>query len=97
MKLSELCKMIENSIHSHTYPHLTDNQKTLANLVQVINRSNSEDLHSNSIIIEVRIREFYFISNYVSNMQHLPGIIELDVLDSFKMLCRKIERLDMKI
>jgi hypothetical protein len=33
----------------------------------------------------------------VSNMQHLPGIIEIDALDSFKMLCRRLERIDKSI
>jgi hypothetical protein len=27
-------------------------------------------------------------------MQHLPGIIEIDILDSFKMLCRRLERIE---
>jgi hypothetical protein len=27
-------------------------------------------------------------------MQHLPGIIEVDILDSFKMLCRRLQRID---
>jgi hypothetical protein len=26
------------------------------------------------------------------NIQHLPGVIEMDVLDSYKMLCRRLER-----
>jgi hypothetical protein len=29
----------------------------------------------------------------VPNIQHLPGVIEMDVLDSFKMLCRRVARI----
>jgi len=32
------------------------------------------------------------MNNYVSELNHLPGIIELDTLDSFKMLSRRIDR-----
>ena len=94
MKISELCKMIEDSIHSEKYP-LEGNQRHLASLVQVINRSQSaDDLKSNDIKIEVRIHDLYVLSNYVQNIQHLPGVIEMDVLDFFKMLCRRLERID---
>jgi hypothetical protein len=90
MKISELCKMI----HSEKYP-LEGNQRHLASLVQVINRSPSaDDLKSNDIKIEVRIHDLYVLSNYVQNIQHLPGVIEMDVLDFFKMLCRRLERID---
>jgi hypothetical protein len=92
MKISELCKMIEDSIHSGKYPLQDKQQKHLINLVQVINRSDSEDLKSNDIKIEIRIKNLYIINNYVSNIQHLPGVIEIDVLDSFKMLCRRLEK-----
>jgi hypothetical protein len=37
------------------------------------------------------------VSNYIPNIQHLPGVIELDVVDSFKMICRKLDRLDQGI
>jgi hypothetical protein len=30
-------------------------------------------------------------------MQHLPGIIEVDILDSFKMLCRRLARIDKSV
>ena len=92
MKVSDLCKMIEDSIHSGRYP-LSDTQKRFANSVQVINRSDSDDLQSHVIKIEVRIGDLYIISNYVPNLQHLPGVIEQDVLDFFQMLCRRLERL----
>ena len=92
MKISELCKMIEDSIHSGKYPLQDKQQKHLTNLVEVINRSNTEDLKSSDIKIEVRIQNLYTINNYVPNIQHLPGVIEIDVLDSFKMLCRRLER-----
>ena len=96
MKVSELCKMIEDSIHLGRYP-LDDNQTRLANLVRVTNRSLSSDndLKSNNddIKIEVRIKNLYVLSNYIQQMEHLPGIIEMDILDSFRMICRRLERI----
>ena len=95
MKVSQLCKMIEDSIHNGKYP-LEDQQKYFANSLQVINRSDSDyDLKKGSgeIKVEVRIQGLYVTSNYVSNIEHLPGIIEVDVLDSFKMLCRRLGRI----
>lgn len=94
MKISELCKMIEDSIRSGRYPLVNDTQKKLAGALQVTNRSDTEDLKSSDIRIETRVQELYVITNYVPNIQHLPGVIELDVVDSFKMICRKLERLD---
>jgi hypothetical protein len=96
MKVSELCKMVQDSIHSGKYP-LEDNQRDLANSIQIINRSSSDDLKSNDIKIEVRLQDLFVLNNYVSNIQHLPGIIEIDVLDSFKMLCRRLERIDKSV
>lgn len=96
MKVSELCKMVQNSIHSGKYP-LEDSQKDLANSIQVINRSSEDDLRSKDIKIEVRLQDLYVLNNYVSDMQHLPGIIETDVLDSFKMLCRRLARIDKSL
>jgi hypothetical protein len=92
MKISELCKMIEDSIHSGKYPLQDKQQKHLTNLVEVINRSDSEDLKSRDIKIEIRIQNLYTINNCVPNIQHLPGVIEIDVLDSLKMLCRRLEK-----
>ena len=92
MQISELCKMIEDSIHSGKYP-LEDQQREYANSVKVINRSDSEDLKSTDIRIEVRIQNLYTINNYLPNIEHLPGIIEMDILDSFKILCRRSERI----
>ena len=97
MKISELCKMIEDSIRSGRYPLESDSQKKLAGSLQVINRSGSEDLKGADIRIETRVQDLYVVSNYIPNIQHLPGVIELDVVDSFKMICRKIERLDRGI
>jgi hypothetical protein len=97
MKISELCKMIEDSVRSGRYPLDTDAQKKLAGSLQVINRSESEDLKAVNIRIETRVRDLYVINNYVPNIQHLPGVIELDAIDSFKMICRKLERLDRGI
>jgi hypothetical protein len=94
MKISELCKMVEDSIRSGRYPLDTEMQKKLASSLKVINRSDTEDLKASNIRIETRVQELYVISNYVPNIQHLPGVIELDVIDSFKMICRKLERLD---
>lgn len=92
MKISELCKMIQESIHSGKYP-LEDQQKKFSESVKIINRSKSEDLKFKDIKIEVRIQDLYTINNYLPDIQHLPGIIEMDVLDSFKMLCRRSQRI----
>ena len=86
--------MIEDSIRSGRYPLDTDVQKKLAAALQVINRSDGEDLKGSNIRIETRVQELYVVSNYVPNIEHLPGVIELDIIDSFKMICRKLERLD---
>ena len=93
MKISELCSMIEESIHAGKYPLESQQQKNLAKSVKIINRSNSEDLKSNDIKIEVRLKKLYILNNYVPNIEHLPGMIEMDILDSFKMLCRRAERI----
>jgi hypothetical protein len=92
MKVSELCKMVQDSIHSGKYP-LENNQRGLANSIQIINRSSKDDLESSDIKVEVRLQDLFVLNNYVPNMQHLPGIIEIDILDSFKMLCRRLERI----
>ena len=92
MKISELCKMIEDSIHFGKYPLDDQLQRQFASLVEIRNRSDSEDLKSNDIKIEVRIEDLYIIYNYVPNIEHLPGIIEMDVLDCFKILCRRLGR-----
>lgn len=92
LKISELCKMIENSIRSGKYPLEDQQQKVFAGSVEVINRSDSEDLKSTDIKIEVRIQNLYTLNNYLPNTQHLPGVIEIDILDSFKMLCRRLGR-----
>ncbi|MGB7955890.1 MAG: hypothetical protein WCF23_18100, partial [Candidatus Nitrosopolaris sp.] len=73
-----------------------DQHKRFSNSLQVINRSDSDDLKSSDIKIEVRIQGLYIISNYVPNIEHLPGIIEVDsfnVLDSFKIQCRRLSRI----
>ena len=94
MKISDLCKMIEDTIHSGRYPFENKQQKHFADSVKIINRSDSEDLKTKDIKIEVRIQDLYTINNYLPNIQHLPGVIEIDALDSFKMLCRRLGRLD---
>ena len=95
MKISELCKMIEDSIHSEKYPLDQDIEKQMASLVQVINRSSSDDLkEEKDIKIEVKLKDLYVLNNYIQSIQHLPGVIEIDALDSFKMLSRRIERIE---
>ena len=96
MKVSELCKMVQDSIHSGKYP-LEDNQRDLAVSIEIINRSPLDDLKSDDIKIEVRLQNLYVLNNYLSDMQHLPGIIEIDVLDSFKMLCRRLARINKSL
>jgi hypothetical protein len=94
MKISDLCKMIEDSIHSGRYPLNQDTEKQMAGLVQVINRSSSDDLKENDIKIEVSLKDLYVLNNYIQSIQHLPGVIEIDALDSFKMLSRRIGRIE---
>jgi hypothetical protein len=97
MLISELCKMIEESIKSGRYPLETDTQKRLAALLQVTNKSGHEDMRSDGIQIEVRVQDLFMTGNYVPNIKHLPGMIEMDIVDSFKMICRKIDRIDTGI
>ena len=94
MQISQLCKMIEDAIRSEKYSFDNKQQKHFANFIKVINRSESEDLKNKDIKIEVRIQNLYTLNNYVPNIQHLPGVIEVDILDSFKMICRRLERLE---
>ena len=94
MKITDLCKMIEDTIHSGIYPFEDKQQKYYADSVKIINRSDSEDLKTKDIKIEVMIQDLYTINNYIPNIQHLPGVIEIDALDSFKMLCRRLGRLE---
>ena len=84
--------MIEVSIQSGRYPLDKETEKQLAGLVQVINRSSSDDLKESDIRIEVRLRDLYVLNNYIQSIQHLPGVIEVDALDSFKMLSRRTGR-----
>jgi hypothetical protein len=86
--------MIEDSIQSGRYPLDKETEKQLAGLVQVINRSSSDDLKESDIRIEVRLRDLYVLSNYNQSIQHLPGVIEVDALDSFKMLSRRTGRIE---
>jgi hypothetical protein len=34
------------------------------------------------------------MNNYIQSIQHLPGVIEIDALDSFKMLSRRVGRIE---
>ena len=92
MQISELCKMIEESFRSGKYPLTQESERQKSQLVKVINRSASEDMKGDNIVIETRIRDFFVMNNYVSEITHLPGMIEMDTLDSFKMLSRRIDR-----
>ena len=94
MKISELCKLIEDSIHYGRYPLDQATEKQMADLVEVINRSSSDDLKDKDIKIEVRIKDLYVLNNYIQSIQHLPGVIEIDALDSFKMLSRRVGRIE---
>ena len=95
MKISGLCNMIEDSIRSEKYPLDQNIEKQMTGLVQVINRSSSDDLkEEKDIKIEVRLKDLYVLNNYIQSIQHLPGVIEIDALDSFKMLSRRIGRIE---
>ena len=94
MKISELCEMIEESFRSGKYPLAQETEKQRSKLVKVINRSSSDDMKGDNIIIETRINDFFVMNNYVSQITHLPGMIEMDTLDSFKMLSRRIDRIN---
>jgi hypothetical protein len=86
--------MIENSIRSGKYPLNQDEEKQMASLVQVINRSSSDDLKEKDIKIEVRLKDLYVLNNYIQSISHLPGLIEIDTLDSFKILSRRVSRIE---
>lgn len=94
MKVSELCAMIQDSVRSGRYPLATETEKKFAGSLQVALKSETDDLKAKDIAVEVRVHDFYVINNYVQNIQHLPGVIEAEAVDSFKMICRKIDRLD---
>lgn len=94
MEISELCKMIEDSLKLGRYPLDSEFEKQLNGIVKVINRSSSDNLKDHDIKIEIRIGDLYVLNNYTQEIKHLPGVIEIDALDSFKMLCRRIGRLN---
>ncbi len=94
MKVSELCAMIQESVRSARYPLATDTEKKFAGSVQVSLKSGADDLKARDIAVEVRVHDLYVINNYVPNIQHLPGIIEAEAVESYRMICRKIDRLD---
>jgi hypothetical protein len=66
----------------------------MASHIQVINRSSSDDLKEKDTKIEVRLQDLYVLNNYIQSIQHLPGVIEVDALDSFKMLSRRVGRIE---
>jgi hypothetical protein len=91
--------MIEDSIRSGRYPFESENQKRCAAFLQVSNMSSADAYldEGKDILIETRIHELFVLNNYLPNIAHLPGIIELDVLDSFKILCRRLGRMESGI
>ena len=93
MKVSELCRMIEDSIRSGRYPLDTETQKKLAGSLQVTSVG-EDDLQAANVAVETRVRDLYVVSNYVPGISHLPGMIEADAVDAFKMICRKVDRID---
>ncbi len=93
MKLSLLCNMIQEAIINGRYP-LSEEEKRLSNTISIRSKSQNDDLNAPLIQIEVRIKEMFVINGYVSNIQHLPGVIETDILDSFRMLCRRTNRIE---
>lgn len=84
--------MIEESFRSGKYPLAQETEKQRSKHVKVINRSSSDDMKCDNILIETRINDFFVINNYALEITHLLGMIEMDALDSFKMLSRRIDR-----
>lgn len=93
MKVSELCAMIEGTIRSGRYPFDSETQKRLSSQVTVRNKSATDDLHADGIQVETRVDELFVLNNYIQQIEHLPGVIELDAIDSFKIICRKLDRI----
>ena len=86
--------MIQDSIRSGCYPLATETEKKFACEIEVILRSEIDDLKATDIVIEVRVQYLYVIFNYLPNIRHLPGVIEEDIVDSYKIICRKINKMD---
>jgi|SRR6188472_4404995 len=78
--------MIEE-FHSRKYLSEDKQQKHFTNLVRIMNKSDFENLKNSDIKIDVRLQNLYTTNNRVSNIQPVPGIIEMD---SFKMLCKRL-------
>ena len=95
MKVSELCNMIQESVRTGRYPLETETQRKCAEILKVTSKSASDDMKSGDAAIEVRVGDLYVTTNFSQSMQHLPGVIEADVIDSFKMICRKLDRMDI--
>ncbi len=55
--------MIEESFRSGKYPLTQETEKRMSKLVKVINRSSSEDMKGDNIIIETRISDFFVMSH----------------------------------
>lgn len=89
--------MIEDSVRSGRYPLETETQKKCAYLLKVTSKSASDDLRSGDAAVEVRVGDIYVVTNFSQNMRHLPGVIEADVIDAFKLICRKVDRMDAGI
>lgn len=87
--------MIQESVRTGRYPLETETQRKCAEILKVTSKSASDDMKSGDAAIEVRVGDLYVTTNFSQNMQHLPGVIEVDVIDSFKMICRKLDRMDI--
>jgi hypothetical protein len=97
LKISELCKLIEESLRTGKYPFSSENEVKMSQRVQINSKSTTDSLKDENIIIEIKLDDFYVINNYNCKLSHLPGIIEIDSLDSFKMLSRRLSRIDKGI
>lgn len=94
MKTSELCKLIEESLQTGKYPFSSEIERRTSPRVQINNKSSTDSLKDENIIIETKLDDFYVINNYNSKLLHLPGIIEMDSIESFKMLSRRLGRIN---
>lgn len=94
MKVSELCRMIEESARSGRYPLDTDTQKRLAAILQVTSKTEPDDLNAPQVVVETKVDNLFVVNSYSQDISHLPGVIEADAIDSFKMICRRVDRME---
>jgi len=79
------------------YPFSSEIERKMSQRVQINNKSTTDSLKDDNIIIEIKLDDFYVLNNYNCKLAHLPGIIEIDSLDSFKMLSRRLSRINTGI